>query len=57
MMNEQTLTKLHEMRLSGIAEAYKEQALNKEFPKISKVFSNFMFQFIFMGQLPDDPCP
>ncbi len=30
MMNEQTLTKLHEMKLGGMAEAYKEQALNRE---------------------------
>ncbi|MFC7394550.1 IS21-like element helper ATPase IstB [Scopulibacillus cellulosilyticus] len=35
MMNEQTLTKLHEMKLNGMAEAYKEQALNKEFQKMS----------------------
>ncbi|MBE1557186.1 IS21-like element helper ATPase IstB [Sporosarcina limicola] len=35
MMNEQTLTKLHELKLIGIAEAYKEQALNKEFQKMS----------------------
>ncbi|WP_211274642.1 IS21-like element helper ATPase IstB [Anaerobacillus arseniciselenatis] len=35
MMNEQTLTKLHEMKLSGMAEAYKEQSLNKEFQKMS----------------------
>ncbi|WP_199868485.1 IS21-like element helper ATPase IstB [Virgibacillus senegalensis] len=35
MMNDQTLTKLHEMKLSGMAEAYKEQALNKEFQKMS----------------------
>jgi DNA replication protein DnaC len=35
MMNEQTLTKLHEMKLSGMAEAYKEQALNKDFQKMS----------------------
>ncbi|MDX8046292.1 IS21-like element helper ATPase IstB [Gracilibacillus sp. S3-1-1] len=35
MMNEQTLTKLHEMKLSGKAEAYKEQALNREFQKMS----------------------
>ncbi|TDQ31890.1 IS21-like element helper ATPase IstB [Aureibacillus halotolerans] len=35
MMNEQTLTKLHEMKLSGMAEAYKDQALNKEFQKLS----------------------
>lgn len=34
-MNEQTLTKLHEMKLSGMAEAYKEQALNKDFQKMS----------------------
>jgi DNA replication protein DnaC len=35
MMNEQTLTKLHEMKLSGMAEAYKEQSANKEFQKLS----------------------
>jgi DNA replication protein DnaC len=35
MMNEQTLSKLIEMKLSGMAEAYKEQALNKEFQKMS----------------------
>lgn len=35
MMNEQSLSKLHEMKLSGMAEAYKEQALNKEFLKMS----------------------
>ncbi|MEI3615020.1 IS21-like element helper ATPase IstB [Pseudogracilibacillus sp. SO30301A] len=35
MMNEQTLTKLHEMKLSGMAEAYKEQVSNKEFQKMS----------------------
>lgn len=35
MMNEQTLTKLHEMKLSGMAEAYREQALNKDFQKMS----------------------
>lgn len=34
-MNEQTLTKLHEMKLSGMAEAYKEQARNKDFQKMS----------------------
>lgn len=34
-MNEQTLTKLHEMKLSGMAEAYAEQSLNKEFQKMS----------------------
>lgn len=34
-MNEQTLTKLHEMKLSGMAEAYKEQSSNKEFQKMS----------------------
>jgi len=33
MMNEQTLTKLIEMKLSGMAEAYKEQAANKDFQK------------------------
>lgn len=35
MMNQQTLTKLHEMKLSGMAEAYKEQALNKDFQQMS----------------------
>jgi DNA replication protein DnaC len=35
MMNDQTITKLHEMKLSGMAEAYKQQALNKEFQKMS----------------------
>lgn len=35
MMNEQSLSKLHEMKLSGMAEAYKEQALNKKFLKMS----------------------
>lgn len=35
MMNEQTLTKLHEMKLNGMAEAYKEQAVNKDFQKMS----------------------
>lgn len=34
-MNEQTLSKLIEMKLSGMAEAYKEQALNKGFQKMS----------------------
>lgn len=34
-MNEQTLTKLHELKLSGMAEAYKEQSTNKEFQKLS----------------------
>ncbi len=35
MMNEQTLSKLHEMKLSGMAEAYKEQTSSKEFQKVS----------------------
>ncbi|WP_200801595.1 IS21-like element helper ATPase IstB [Bacillus sinesaloumensis] len=35
MMNEQTLTKLIEMKLSGMAEAYKEQSANKEFQKMT----------------------
>lgn len=35
MINEQTLTKLHELKLSGMAEAYKEQSTNKEFQKLS----------------------
>jgi hypothetical protein len=30
MMSEQTLSKLIEMKLSGMAEAYKEQAKNKD---------------------------
>lgn len=34
-MNEQTLSKLYEMNLNGMAESYKEQALNKEFQKMS----------------------
>lgn len=34
-MNEQTLSKLHEMKLSGMAEAYQEQAKNKDFQKMS----------------------
>jgi len=35
MMNEQTFTKLHELKLMGMVEAYKEQASNKEFQKMS----------------------
>jgi DNA replication protein DnaC len=35
MMSEQTLSKLIEMKLGGMAEAYKEQAKNKEFQKLS----------------------
>src|SRR5690625_4110841 len=35
MMNEQTLTKLHEVKLNGMAEAYKEQTENKDFQKMS----------------------
>ncbi|CDQ19343.1 IS21-like element helper ATPase IstB [Halobacillus karajensis] len=35
MMNNQTLTKLLEMKLSGMADAYKEQVSNKEFHKMS----------------------
>lgn len=35
MMNDQTLTKLYEMKLGGMAEAYKEQASNKDFQKMS----------------------
>ncbi|MEK5071798.1 IS21-like element helper ATPase IstB [Sporosarcina sp. FSL K6-1508] len=35
MMNEQTLTKLHELKLIGMLEAYKEQASNKEFQNMS----------------------
>lgn len=34
MMNEQTLSKLHEMKLSGMVEAYKEQSGNKDFQKM-----------------------
>lgn len=34
-MNEQTLTKLIEMKLNGMAEAYTEQASNKDFQKMS----------------------
>lgn len=34
-MNEQTLTKLHELKLMGMVEAYKEQASNKEFQNMS----------------------
>ncbi|WP_211171275.1 IS21-like element helper ATPase IstB [Bacillus sp. DNRA2] len=35
MMNEQTLSKLIEMKLGGMAEAYKEQSSNKDFQKMS----------------------
>ena len=35
MMNDQTLTKLHEMKLNGMAEAYQEQAINPEFKQMS----------------------
>lgn len=35
MMNEQTLSKLIEMKLGGMAESYKEQAQNKDFQKMS----------------------
>jgi hypothetical protein len=35
MMNEQTLSKLIDLKLGGMAEAYKEQALNKDFQKMS----------------------
>jgi len=34
-MNEQTISKMHEMKLNGMVEAYKEQAENKEFQKMS----------------------
>ncbi|NMD72874.1 ATP-binding protein [Bacillus sp. DNRA2] len=34
-MNEQTLSKLIEMKLGGMAEAYKEQSSNKDFQKMS----------------------
>lgn len=34
MMNEQTLSKLHEMKLSGMIEVYKEQSGNKDFQKM-----------------------
>jgi len=33
-MNEQTLSKLYEMKLTGMMEAYKEQSGNKEFQKM-----------------------
>lgn len=33
-MNEQTLNKLYEMKLTGMMEAYKEQSGNKEFQKM-----------------------
>ncbi|KGA96637.1 hypothetical protein AJ85_21575 [Alkalihalobacillus alcalophilus ATCC 27647 = CGMCC 1.3604] len=35
MMNDQTLTKLYEMKLAGMAEAYKEQAYNKAYQQMS----------------------
>lgn len=35
MINDQTLSKLLDMKLNGMAEAYKEQALNKDFQKMS----------------------
>src|SRR5699024_6296386 len=35
MMNDQTLTKLHEMKLNGMAEAYQEQATKPEFTQMS----------------------
>lgn len=34
-MNEQTLNKLHEMKLSGMAEAYEEQASKRDFQKMN----------------------
>ncbi|QBP43140.1 AAA family ATPase [Paenisporosarcina antarctica] len=34
-MNDQTLSKLREMKLNGMAEAYQEQAINKEFVKMN----------------------
>ena len=34
-MNDQTISKLHEMKLNGMAEAYQEQANIKEFQKMS----------------------
>jgi hypothetical protein len=33
-MNEQTMTKLNEMKLNGMAEAYAEQASNRDFQKM-----------------------
>jgi hypothetical protein len=33
-MNKQTLSKLHEMKLSGMAEAYMEQASKRDFQKL-----------------------
>lgn len=35
MINEQLLSRLQEMKLSGMAEAYKEQSLNKEYKSMS----------------------
>ena len=35
MLNDQMLSKLQEMKLSGMAEAYKEQSLNKEYKSMS----------------------
>ena len=35
MMNDQTLTILHEMKLNGMTEAYQEQAINPEFKKMN----------------------
>ncbi|WP_199562880.1 IS21-like element helper ATPase IstB [Sporosarcina sp. BI001-red] len=35
MMNDQSVSKLYEMKLNGMAEAYQEQANNKEFQKMS----------------------
>ena len=35
MLNDQMLSKLQEMKLSGMAEAYKEQSLNKEYQSMS----------------------
>lgn len=34
-MNDQMLSKLQEMKLAGMAEAYKEQAQNREYQSMS----------------------
>lgn len=38
MLNGQTLTKLHEMKLSEMSEAYKVKASSKKFQKMSFEF-------------------
>ena len=35
MLNDQMMSRLHEMKLSGMAEAYKEQSLNKDYQSMS----------------------